>query len=274
MKIMIFTVNYNADEKLFNFIESVKQAQKQVDIEIIINVLDNSQKVDKDIEELKGKLKSLYDNISIFSDGTNSGYFGGIKQAQILLDNSYDSFIYCNPDILLDNFFFMELEKLFLIRKCIIAPSILSKEDGFDQNPKYMQRLPESKLIRLKYIYSNMITYCLFQFLARIKEIIDGFKSQKEISILDKELKIYAPHGSIFIFNDIDFFKSLPEFECFLFGEEIFIAEEAIKSNQNIIYQSTLKVYDERHASISLLSCNFVRSLYYKSIDYLLKRYY
>ena len=101
---------------------------------------------------------------------------------------------------------------------------------------------------------------------------MDGKRNNKVVSIMNEN--IYAPHGAMFIFNDLDFFKNLKSFPCFLFGEEIFIAEEAIKNNTLIYYKPSIKVYDVRHASISLLSNKFKRDLYYKSIDYLLKSYY
>lgn len=271
MKIMIFTVNYKSDDKLISFIESIHNAKKIENFTLEIHILDNSQKSKLELEKLEMELHKFPYSKFLYSDGTNSGYFGGIKLAQNLLDDSFDILIYCNPDIRLDVNFFLELDKK---KKGIIAPAIISTLDGFDQNPKYNERLKISKLLRLKIIYSNIFTYCAFQFMARIKEIFEGFSSKRLNNIVLKSHKIYAPHGAIFIFTNVAFFMKIPEFGCFLFGEEIFIAEEARKVNQDIIYEPSIKVFDDRHASINLLSCSFVRKLYFKSINYLLKKYY
>jgi len=85
---------------------------------------------------------------------------------------------------------------------------------------------------------------------------------------------MYAPHGAVFIFTDIKFLKSLPKFECFLFGEEIFIAEEARIKNKTISYEPALVINDERHASISLIGKEKNRQFHADSIKYIMNQYY
>lgn len=273
MKIMIMAINYHADEQLISLLYSLVKTSNFKQHKIEVNVLDNSQRSKENIIELKNKLQDIYKYTNVYSDGTNSGYFGGIKLAQKLIDDTFDAIIYCNPDIKLE---FNFLDNLDIVNKnksaSIIAPAIISTSDGFDQNPKYLKRLTIEKLNKLKKIYSNLVVYCIYQFLARIKEMILEKKSKKQEKYKQKD--IYAPHGAIFIFTNIDFFKSLPVYEPFLFGEEIFIAEEAKKQNRKIIYYPDVIVYDERHASISLLGCDKIRGYYYESIEYLLQRYY
>mgnify|MGYP000489227649 CR=1 FL=1 len=110
--------------------------------------------------------------------------------------------------------------------------------------------------------------------MASFKETIEKFLKKQNSTIKAPIKNIYAPHGAMFIFKNIEFFKNLKEFPCFLFGEEIFIAEEAAKNKVTIDYIPELKVFDVRHASINLLSNKFKRELYYSSINYLLKEYY
>jgi GT2 family glycosyltransferase len=271
MKILIFIVNYKADDKLIKFCRSVKEAKNDVNIITDIIVMDNSIKSDEELAELETKTNNIINGVLVFSNGTNGGYFAGIPLAQSMIKNKqdYNCIIYCNPDIILDKDFFKQL-LLYQNKKCIIAPSIISIEDNFNQNPKYISRLSKEKLKKLLFLYSNIYTYCLFQWLARAKEIL--YKQHNTNTYTNQE--IYAPHGSIFIFNDINFFLKLPKYKCFLFGEEIFIAEEARKHSQVIVYDKNIKVYDERHASINLLSCNKIRQYYFESIKFLLKEYY
>jgi len=270
MKIIFFVINYKADSYLTKFVKSIKLAENGIDVEVDIHVIDNSRKSKKEIQIFKKEYQNT--NVVIHSNDENVGYFGGIPIAQkILLNIETDCVIYCNPDLQVDVDFFLELLRS-KENIGIIAPAILSEDEGTDQNPKYTERLPLIKMKRLKYIYSNLITHTMFFTLARIKEVIDGRKKQKDILLKDEN--IYAPHGAMFIFNDVSFFKNLKTFPCFLFGEEIFIAEEAIKNKTLIYYKPKIKVYDVRHASISLLSNKFKRDLYYKSIDFLLKNYY
>lgn len=270
MRIVFFVINYKADFYLRKFVKSINLAKKEIDLEIDIHVIDNSQKNKNELNAFENEYKNS--NVRIHSNGDNVGYFGGIPIAQKILQTfETDCVIYCNPDLRVDVHFFNELLKS-KDNVGIIAPAILSEGEGVDQNPKYTRRLSLTKMKRLKYIYSNLFTHTIFFTLARIKELMDGKRNNKVVSIMNEN--IYAPHGAMFIFNDLDFFKNLKSFPCFLFGEEIFIAEEAIKNNTLIYYKPSIKVYDVRHASISLLSNKFKRDLYYKSIDYLLKSYY
>ena len=272
MKIMIMTINYHADKQLNTFLHSLIHAKEFEQHNIDVKVVDNSQKIDQDVKELQNKLRTIHKHVNVISDGTNSGYFGSINLAQKILDETYDILIYCNPDIEFDSNFLKELNVIYSSRpSSIVAPAIISKLDGFDQNPLYLERLPIQKIKLLKKINGNLVTYCIYQFLGRMKEILFKKKFNHQEY---KQKEIYAPHGAIFIFTDISFFKSLPLYEPFLFGEEIFIAEEARNKNKKIIYFPNIKVYDERHASIGLLGCDKVREYYLNSIEYLLDRYY
>jgi GT2 family glycosyltransferase len=272
MKIIFFVVNYKADDHVFKMIESVLNANKDVNFDITIHVIDNSIK--SKVEEAEFRKSLQANGASLYSSTENLGYFGCIPIAQSLIENeTFDCVIYCNPDLCLDVNFLKELTVSMQV-KGIIAPSIISKTEGFDQNPKYLSKLSRSKMIRLKLIYSNILTYFLFFSLARVKELLFVIKKRSTQSNDKLNQIIYAPHGAMFIFTDASFFKGLEPYPCFLFGEEIFIAEEAEKAGVKVYYTPNVKVYDSRHASISSLGNNFRRKLYYKSISYLLKNYY
>jgi len=272
MKIIFFVINYKADNHVLKLIESVLNANKEGDFDITIHVIDNSIKSKQEEEEFR---KSLQVNgVSLHSSAENLGYFGCIPIAQRLIENeTFDCVIYCNPDLYLDGSFFKEL-KASMQFKGIISPSIISVSEGFDQNPKYLSKLSRAKMIRLKLIYSNLLTYFLFFSLARVKELLFVVKKRSTHSSDKFSRIIYAPHGAMFIFTEVSFFKCLKPYPCFLFGEEIYIAEEAEKAGVKVYYTPNIKVYDSRHASISSLGNNFRRKLYYQSVLYLLKNYY
>jgi len=276
MNILIFTVNYNADDKLFKFIRSVIIASQHCsDTHVDFHILDNSGKTQSELDDIRARLNEFDMAITLHSDGTNSGYFGGLSLSKSFVKKYTDGVVYCNPDIKLEPDFFVKLKEAADEKNsAIIAPAIISADDGFDQNPKYLSKLSLKKLKRLNFIYSNMLTFSMFTLLARVKEI---FSAKQKSALANNTMagqNIYAPHGAIFIFLDIDFYLNLPVFDCFLFGEELFIAEEARKGNITITYKPKIKVIDERHASINLLSNNTVRGYYLESIQYLLKRYY
>lgn len=276
MNVLIFVVNYLADEHLIRFVNSVVLSLKGNDkVSVDMHVLDNSKKTHDELSILRERLDATGLSVDLHDHNTNSGYFGGLALAQSLVNDNVDCLLYCNPDIILESNFFTVLNNTQQDSNVgVIAPAILSKQDGFDQNPKYCERLRESKLQRLKKIYSNIFFFNGFNMLARIKEVISRFKKIENKSKVPHSADIYAPHGSIFIFSDPVFFKKLPAFPCFLFGEELFVAEEALIANKRIVYEPELQVLDVRHASINLLSNEFLRSLMYKSVTYILDTYY
>lgn len=270
MIITFFIINFKADKLVRELIDSIKFSKKDLKINVDIHVIDNSL---KNQDELNKFLKECNEEgVIIHANPKNVGYFGAIAKAQeILKSTKSDCVVYCNPDLKLDNNFFKELLRT-INPDGIIAPAIISLSEGVDQNPKYLNRLAIAKMRRLKLIYSNQVYYTLFFLLARLKEItIDRlFNRQNKI----ESQIIYAPHGSIMIFKNVSFFKELKPYPCFLFGEEIFVAEEARIKNVKIFYKPEIKVFDVRHASINLLSAEYKRVLYLKSINYLLKEYY
>jgi GT2 family glycosyltransferase len=271
-KIVIFTVNYKSDDFLIKFLNSIAKAKNNSeDFKLEIHILENSELIKDDLDSLRNKLGSVELDIKLYAEGPNRGYFGGLPIAKNLVDECTDYLIYCNPDLEVDVNFFSELFKLNKDNGGIIAPAIISDSDGFDQNPKYLERLPIKKLLRLKLIYSSIVSFNMFSIMARCKELISG----KQTNINSHNIsRIYAPHGAMFIFTDTDFFKKIPDYPCLLFGEEIFIAEEAKKNNVDVIYKPEIKVSDVRHASIKFLSSNFKRRLYLESINYILRYYY
>lgn len=274
MRVFILSVNYNSEKELYNYINSIKDSLKKIsDLIIDLIVFDNSEKDKSDYHSFKEKIEILSLNnffIKTYRSPYNSGYFGGISvMRENVLKKNYDFAIYCNPDILLDIDFFSSLKKIGSNDKGIIAPSIITVKEGFDQNPMYFERLKKKKLIRLKFIFNNNITYNMYSaFSYLVKELL--LKKKKPIF----KSKIYAVHGSIFIFSNLDFVKRIPDYPCFLFGEEIFIAEEARLNGIEIFYKPDVIVNDIRHASVGKQSSDFRRKHNYNSIVFLLDKYY
>ena len=274
MNIIFFVVNFNADEHLFRLIKSIEDAKsrsQQSNIEV--HVFENSPKTEVEINTLKIKLRHEYSDITLHWPKENKGYFGGVSTAQSVVKEQTNCVIYCNPDVMLDSNFLSRLEESRFRNEGIIAPAIIGIKDEYDQNPKYINRLSKNKLKRLKVIYSNKILYEVFNLLAKMKELVLPYKSDKR-NTENVNQKIYAPHGSVLIFMDTKFFCKLPLYPCLLFGEELFIAEEARMAKVNVTYQPLLIVHDVRHASIKQIGNNFRRSLMFSSVSFILDRYY
>ncbi|EPG6561988.1 rhamnosyl transferase [Morganella morganii] len=274
MNVVLFTVNYHNDPLLLKCLKTIKNYALQVhDLTLSIHILDNSEKNNQEIRELKNKLGQYSLDITLYADGKNNGYFGGLPLCQSISNNQTDVVIYCNSDLYFDINFFSNLNEQYNYNFCgnaMLAPSIITLETKVDQNPKYMTRLTKKKLAILNIIYKNIITFTVHDVLSKIKEKLVNKKENR----IPPGTHMYAPHGAVFIFTDIKFLKSLPKFECFLFGEEIFIAEEARIKNKTISYEPALVINDERHASISLIGKEKNRQFHADSIKYIMNQYY
>ncbi len=273
MKVFIFIVNYRADTHLMNILRSIKLAADNSEgLQLELNIYDNSRKTNEQAYAFKNEISSVFEEYSYHSDGMNVGYFGCLPAAQSLVSRDTDVVIYCNPDLELDVSFFQNMQDSMRTSSGMLAPSIVDKKKLIDMNPKYTKRLELKKMKRLKFIYSSPILFALFTYVAVAHEY---FMSKKVgISSENSSMDVYAPHGAMFVFYDIPFFKNLPKYPCFLFGEEIFIAEEARQKTIEILYDPKVKVFDNRHASIHQINRSRVRKLYYESIRFLIERYY
>lgn len=270
MIVWVIIVNYEADEHVVNCIRSIKESlELSTEWSADISVFDNSQKSTEQLQKFRKQLQSIYDRSCVVSCDKNMGYFGCIPDAQNRIKAGYDYVIYCNPDLLVDDQFFLTLGSMDNDEVGIIAPSIISLNRSFDQNPKYMKRLSERKLRCLNAIYSSRLLFSAYGVLGWLKELLN-----KRPLVQGKECFIYAPHGSFFIFKGIRFFQSLPPYPCFLFGEELFVGEEARMRDLKIMYNPKLIVNDIRHASISEIGMERRRTYMRKSVEYILAKYY
>ncbi len=267
MNISFFLINYKTDDQTLQCIESIQSLEHSPNDTINIHVFDNSEKSDIESSEFR---KQIPNHVQLTFCEKNLGYFGCIKLAQENTKKDTDYIIYANPDLLFHKDFITQLGKIKTTAS-LIGPSIISKSDKFDQNPKYKLRLKKSKLTRLKHIHSNPISYTLFHALATL---LEKRKKSNPIQRNKSASPIYALHGSAIIFKDVNFFINLPQYPCFLFGEELFLAEEARKANVKTEYHPSLQITDQRHGSISKLPKQTHRKYMLASIIHLIRTYY
>src|SRR3954469_4439982 len=66
--------------------------------------------------------------------------------------------------------------------------------------------------------------------------------------------KIYAPHGSFLVLSK-EYFRAggTLDFPCFLFGEEIYLAENLRRLGLDVVYEPSLEVVHQEHKSTKLL---------------------
>lgn len=266
-RILICCVNYNSYDQLIIYLDSIEKAVENVKglTAVKVVVCDNSSQIENiNIEKYK-----LFELEILIND--NLGYLGASLQAinktNLLI---FDYVIISNVDVILSETFFVDLHNNIINSDIAwIAPSIFSLKEKKDINPKMLNRLSLKKIKILLFLYSNPWLYNVYE------NSIYKLKTRKKNNQNHLMKEIYAGHGSFMIFNSEFLYNNSPlNFFSFLFGEEIFFAEMALKNNMKVIYDPKIIVYDLEHISTGKLKGKDYCKLNYDSILKIRELYY
>ena len=267
-RLLFIPVNYNSYDCLQVFLESIETSAKALsidEIKIDIMVADNSTK-----EEV----------ITFPSDGrfgkskqlmlSNKGYFGGAFFVYNSLDKKkYDYVIISNVDLKVrEDFLRVLLGIEYPMQIGWLAPSIFSKQENRDMNPKIANRYSKRAVQILRIMYKYPL----------LKKLYTNtlYKRKRGDCIQTKDkYEIYAGHGAMFIMTKafVDKNPTL-EYPVFLYGEEIFMGEMVRLSGLKTIYIPTLVVNDDAHVSTSAISGKRNRKYNVEALTYILKTFY
>lgn len=243
-KIAIFCVSYLSDKERDIYLASIDIASKKAEGEVNVEVF-----------------------VANNNEKDNPGYFGAIKKLMQNVDmNAYDYAIISNVDLTLDENFFVKLSAYNCAEDTgWIAPQIWSQAEGRDRNPESVCRYSLSQIRVLKLLYKYPLLDSLYT--------KTFYRRKKYVS--KPAGHIYAGHGSFIILTN-EYFKKcgIIDYPIFLYGEEIYLAEQCRKAKLKVVYNPDLKVYDYEHISTSTMKRNFNYQCRYKAIQYILKNFY
>lgn len=273
MKILITCVCYNNFKDAICYINSLIHSLKiATTVEVDIYVVNNGVAFTE--EEKNSFIDSNQLKIFVVENQENNGYFPGCLKgfnASLTNNKKYDAMFVSNVDLQVSGDFFTEFYSLnssYQSSSVIIAPSIRSIAEEKDRNPKVLTRFTNKQM--QKYLFLYTIPYLSYFYKKTF------YKNKKSnLSVVDSNNAIYAPHGSFIIFwGGNESWKHFLEYPIFLFGEEIYIGEESRKKDIPIYYHPTLKIIDSDHASTGKENERFIRKHNFKAISYLFKRYW
>lgn len=263
-RIAFYCVNYNSYDTLLAFLKSIDIASESVEKTAMVSVYvaDNSETIFPiDYNPRKFMLKHIV-------CGKNNGYFGGIKYTMnILPPLSYDYTILCNIDILLSPETLANLVDYKAAENVgWIAPAIYEKLRGINANPFAMNRYSKFKLqlLRLSFKYP-FIHYIYSHTLQKMKKYPE----------LNEDKPIYAGHGSFMILTN-EFFTKCPQLDypVFLYGEELFLAEECRKQNLEVVFVPNIKLTTLGSVSTGKLKRNTLYRYNFEALSFILNKYY
>lgn len=257
--ILTICVNYNNDEETAGFVKALLAQKGIFDQRVII--VDNSEPslADSPLRDLAHADRRIW----LRYPGKNLGYYGG---AALGLCEYVKEFplpqwiIVCNTDIdLIQPDFLSKFCDLYSVNHhAVIAPAIISKLSGKDQNPHMKFRPSRWRMFFYKWFFRYYPTLIGYQMLSLVKQRlyalirkIPTVNRQKMRQQLPKI--IYAPHGSFVIFHR-SYFEAggSLDYPVFLFGEEIFIAETAKRLGLTVAYEPRLQVVHREHTTTSI----------------------
>lgn len=261
MKSILFScVNYNSYKELCDYLSSIDKAAGIVKDLCSVTVLIADNSTNQEPIDI-----TIWYNIEVICYGLdNLGYMGGAEKAMQLYGNDkvkqFDYIIISNVDLFLSETFFVELLKVDITGVGWIAPRVYTIKTGKEENPLMLSRPSKRKLQLLSLLYTFSWIYSIY-----VTIIYSQRHSERDVMAQQNNVKIYAGHGSIMIFTKSLINNCLPfKFPCFLYGEEIFMAELIRTENLVTIYCPLIRVNNIANVSTSLLGIK--KRCYYSKI--------
>ena len=243
-KALIITVNFQHAECTLQLLNSASCLDRFGDCHLVI--VDNNSG-DGSAERIRQAIDGL-SNVEFLISVINRGYFGAARWAldQYLARHAApDWVIVCNNDIIFDSPTFLAgLLAQDPRTAAVLAPAILSRLTGFDANPMIAGRPGRIRKLRYRFLASTYYVAWLTQWLApavrkaRRRLLLHDGRSNG----YDARTRIYAPHGSFFIFSRRFFEEGgFIDDGCFLYAEEISVAETCWRLGLPVIHDPDLR---------------------------------
>lgn len=266
-RIAIYCVTYNSYECVDKFVRSVVDAAQTpaTPTDVTVYIADNTA---EDIKPISTKAEGI--RVVVFPFHKNIGYFGAINRMMSETDyKSYDFVIISNVDIELDK---CSLNKLVSDygagnsgRIGWIAPKIYSATERRDRNPKMTARYSLKKLKMLRFLFNHPVLYHLYRCTAYRRKKYQSHEAGE----------IYGGHGSFIILTKMYFERcGIINYPVFLFGEEIYLAEQCRQQGLKVVYNPTIAVKDTEHASTGNMPSRFYCNCNAKALEYIMSAFY
>lgn len=244
-------VNFRNTEQTAHFLREIFTTQKDLEFVDFV-VVDNSH-----FETGQAWQQDFAKLVKFLNPESNLGYFGAAEFARekMISAQSYNFVIVSNTDLsFVEQGFY---QKLLLTQNkdagCL-APTLVSGLNGVDTNP-YMEKRPSSAKMRFyRWMFASYLGSALYQWLGLLKsKLVGQLVGKSETSGGADSRQIYAAHGAFMIFTR-EYFAQGGTFKhpCFLYNEEVTVAEFCRSRNLKIQYEPSLRVRHMEHGSTGL----------------------
>jgi GT2 family glycosyltransferase len=279
LKALLIVVHYGAPGPTLELLRCLSRLECLS--ELYVMILENKSGAGSS-RELQDAISRLA-NCELFELTANAGYFGAAKAGldQLLERHGMlpDWVIVCNHDVLIeDTDFFSKLFSQDPMAAGVIAPRIRVLPGRVDQNPFMTSRPGWLRWTQLRLVNSFYGAATVWDWLYRQKRAAKTFwlalrGRAAAISNCGRQ-SIYAPHGAFMIFSRRYFEAGgYLDGNLFLYGEEISVAEICRSLGLAVIYEPSLCVVHNEHASTGRRITRFTYECQKNALRYLTARY-
>lgn len=268
VEIAFVCVNYYCEDTIATLLETIAPGPGYM---ISITLVDNSGSMAA--SEAFSKITAAHE-VDLLEPGRNLGYLGAfawaVESRSLHLRNQF--VILANPDLEISGTFFATLASTrYPDDIAVIAPSILNLPSHSQANPAMSARPSRRKMWVRKTVHANPYIFSLYDLLHRFKKRL----RRRTESPRSVPMAIYAPHGALMIFR-ARYFEAGGSLEYFgfLFGEEIFIAEECRRIGKTILFDPRLHARHFEHVATSALGSSRLSSFAHESLSGIYDTYF
>jgi GT2 family glycosyltransferase len=266
--ILFLCINYDSDEEAKTLFKDVSRQTvfENILFAIICNGADS--RLEKWVDK-KGEK-----NTFVYRCKQNNGYFSAASEGLAHyneLHGPFSSVVVSNADIEIKDTEFFE-KYLRLANKSLVVGPYISNLDGLVQNPFLEHRPSRKKLIFLLYVFRIWPLYFLYNLMAVVRAKIKVISGGATVG---NSRQIYAPHGSFIIFRKSFFEMGLSiEESPFLYGEELYVAEQVRSTESGVYFAADLKVTHKEHSTTAALGLKKKASHLRRATEFILDRYF
>jgi GT2 family glycosyltransferase len=283
LKVVSIVANYKNSEETNRFIEKFKFEGDGIDLSFI--VVDNS--LDFKLHDSLADFME-FGGVQILKPRVNLGYYGAARYAfdTILFNKIPDWIIVSNSDVSpCDeiNIFYQNLSKYDVSLPVVISPMILQSGTTIEWQAHMFKKMPRLRYRIKRLIYNNIFLIYFYELYALLKRRIwhrfsfrlIGNKTIQFKNIANEPIPIYSPAGA-FTFFSKGFFLSGGTFDykSFMYGEEIFIAEQSLKIGAKVFYDENIKIIHDGYSTTNFLKNPAVLKYKKDSINYIFDTYF
>jgi GT2 family glycosyltransferase len=262
-------MNYFKEEELAKFVKDFLLTSQQD--QFVVRIANNGSNNSSILNELTSDSR-----VRVDGDGTNLGYFGGAAFALEAQRKEFGDY----PGLTVVSNFDLEWEVSDLVKQlyeeskqtecAVIAPRIVDMKSKVEMNPYYVNRIEVAKLNRLIQVSSFYMIYLIYQWLHLIKR----FFSKNTSNVISNE-PVYAVHGSFVVIKK-EYFENGASltYGSFLYGEEIFMAEETRRIGLKTCVFTSILVTHNEHITTGKIKGKKHMHYLNKSLRFLKKTYF